>query len=147
MSSGDRPRARIEGGCLCGKVRYLSDAAPLNVAHCHCGMCRKASGAPVVTWISLPRSGVRLTAGEAVTRRSSAQAERSFCPDCGTQLTFWSERYPDDLDVTLGSLDRPEDFPAEYHIWTSAKLPWLHLDPELPAWRAFSDSGPPETAG
>lgn len=138
---------RIEGGCLCGRVRYAATAAPLHVVHCHCGMCRKASGAPVVTWVSLPKSSFRFTEGEPVARCSSAQAERSFCPDCGSQLTFWSEGYPDELDVTLGTLDRPQDLPAEYHIWTSAKLPWLHLDPGLPAWPEFSDSGPPEAPG
>ena len=34
----------IEGGCLCGAVRYRSDAQPLMQVVCHCETCRKNSG-------------------------------------------------------------------------------------------------------
>lgn len=30
----------IEGGCLCGKVRYAIDGDIGEVSHCHCSMCR-----------------------------------------------------------------------------------------------------------
>ena len=37
----------LEGGCLCGRVRYRVMAAPLDGAYCHCRMCQKSSGAPL----------------------------------------------------------------------------------------------------
>ena len=35
---------KIEGGCLCGKVRYSADAEPTFVAVCHCKNCQKGTG-------------------------------------------------------------------------------------------------------
>ena len=41
----------MEGGCLCGAVRYCVSGSPFATEYCHCGMCQKASGAPVVSWM------------------------------------------------------------------------------------------------
>jgi hypothetical protein len=32
----------IEGGCLCGKLRYAVDGDIGEVSHCHCSMCHPA---------------------------------------------------------------------------------------------------------
>ena len=42
--------ALIEGGCLCGGVRYRLTAEPERLCDCHCIDCRRASAAPFVTW-------------------------------------------------------------------------------------------------
>jgi hypothetical protein len=34
---------RVTGGCLCGAVRYESDAEPALVAVCHCASCHTGS--------------------------------------------------------------------------------------------------------
>ena len=36
------------------------------------------------------------------------------------------------MDITVATLDHPEEHPATRHIWTSSRLPWLHLDEDLP---------------
>ncbi len=125
-----------DGGCLCGAIRYRLTGPIESVAHCHCGMCRRASGAPVVTWLTVPAARFTVTKGEPARWKSSAHAERTFCPSCGAQITFWSTRYPDEIDVTLGTLDHPERYPAARHVWVADKLPWLHLDEALPAHQA-----------
>ena len=38
----------LEGGCLCGAVRYRISAAPSHTDYCHCRMCQRSTGAPVV---------------------------------------------------------------------------------------------------
>ena len=121
-----------EGGCLCGAVRYRI-AGPLpNVAHCHCSMCRRASGAPFVTWAVVPADAFKFVAGEPAMYRSSPDSERRFCPDCGAQLTFWTSRAADNVDVTVGSLDDPERCRANRHVWTGNRLGTLHVDDGLP---------------
>src|ERR1700720_1833670 len=35
----------INGGCLCGAVRYTADGDPTNATVCHCRDCQKAAGA------------------------------------------------------------------------------------------------------
>lgn len=129
-----REKDEIEGGCLCGAIRYRI-AGPVSLAvHCHCSMCRRASGAPVMTFVVAGKEDFRVIKGEPAVYRSSEHGERDFCPRCGAQLTFRTTRRPDDVDVTVGSLDRPERHPADHHIWTDNRLPWLHLDEQLPSY-------------
>lgn len=123
----------LTGGCLCGAVRYRIEGGPKgDVAHCHCSMCRRAAGSVAVTWFTVDPARLTFTQGAPARYRSSEKGERTFCGACGSPLTFWHADFPDDLDVTLGTLDRPEDMPATLNIWTQSRLPWLHLDAHLP---------------
>ena len=72
----------LTGGCLCGGVRYAIAGPPNRVVHCHCTMCRRASGGTVVTWAIVPAEAFRITAGRPAEYRSSPQATRRFCPSC-----------------------------------------------------------------
>ncbi len=128
----------ITGGCLCGAVRYAVAEPTDNVVHCHCVMCRRASGAPVVTWAVVARDGFRVTKGALTYYRSSAGARRGFCGACGAQITFEADGHPETLDVTVGTVDDPEALPASRQIWTSSKIAWLHLDEDLPSYPAFT---------
>lgn len=126
----------LEGGCLCGQVRYRAQGPVEGVAHCHCGMCRRASGAAALTWFWLPHARFKLTQGTLRIYRSSPRGKRSFCGRCGTPLTFQSLENPAEIDITLGSLDHPERLRAQRHVWTASRLPWLHLDEDLPDFPA-----------
>ncbi len=140
----EHPGEEHLGGCLCGRIRYRIAAAIDSVAHCHCAMCRRSAGAVVVTWVSVPVERFDFVKGEPAVYKSSEHGSRSFCPGCGTLLTFFSTHAPDDVDVTLGSLDHPEDHPADRHIWTASRLPWLALDGDLPAHEKWT---PPAAEG
>lgn len=122
----------LSGGCGCGAVRYRIDAAPLDVCHCHCRLCQRSSGAPVVTWLTVPRTALSLLAGAPRERRSSDTAVRGFCGDCGTALTFRADADPERVDITVASLDHPELVSPRSHIWTASAMPWLRLDDDLP---------------
>ena len=128
------PPLPLMGGCGCGAVRYAVEAAPVDVCHCHCELCRRHSGAPVVTWLTVPRAAFRLLAGVPRERRSSATAMRTFCADCGTALTFHADAEPDLVDVTVASLDAPHLAVPREHIWMRSALPWLRLDDDLPRY-------------
>lgn len=123
----------IAGGCLCSGVRYrVPHPFVGRIAHCHCTMCRRSSGAAALTWLTVRKDDFALTRGALRTYRSSAHAQRGFCPDCGSQITFYSSKAPELIDVTIGSLDTPERFAPGLHIWTDTRLPWLRLDEHLP---------------
>jgi len=126
--------AALKGGCFCGRVRYEATGVPFNVTNCHCSMCRRTTGAPFVTWFSVPRSEFRVVAGASTCFRSSSTVTRSFCPACGTQLTFASDDYPDEIDVTTCSLDDPEILPPHDHTRTSSRLRWILLADGLPEY-------------
>ena len=121
-----------EGGCFGGGVRYRVAGPPLAVAHCHCASCRRASGAAVVTWAIFPRDRFEVVAGEPARRASSPGVVRRHCARCGSPLTYETGRRPRHIDVTVGTLDRPEDFPPTMHVWTAERVPWLELADDLP---------------
>ena len=122
----------LRGGCCCGQIRYETTGTPYHESNCHCSICRRTTGAPFVTWFTVPRSQFRLLSGEPTRFRSSPKATRSFCAQCGTQLTFEHEHYSNEIDVTTCSLEDPASLPPKSHIHTSSKLGWIKLADRLP---------------
>ena len=122
----------ITGGCACGNVRYEIDLDRLDdIAICHCSMCRRSTGGTHVTWATVPRAAFRWTSGPARTFRSSDHAVRHFCARCGSQLAFVTDREPGAMDITVTTLDDAGSHAPDRHIWTSSRLPWIHLDDGL----------------
>src|SRR5512134_3668562 len=106
----------IEGGCLCGAVRYRVTGEPLARSLCHCRTCRLASGAPSVAWVVF-RSGDLAFIGQPTGFHSSPDVIRTFCGRCGTSLTYQRTSETDTIDVTTVTLDRPDDFAPTREIW------------------------------
>jgi hypothetical protein len=122
----------LQGGCFCGRIRYEVTGTPFHETNCHCSICRRTTGAPLVAWFTVRPSEFRWLSGNPCQFRSSAQATRSFCAHCGTQLTFQGDEYPDEIDVTTCSLDQPETVPPRDHSHVSSKLRWIALSDGLP---------------
>ena len=137
-----RPTSDIEGGCLCGGVRYRLQFRPKPGSDCHCEDCRRAGAAPYVTWCSVPSKAIEVMNGE-LRRVSYAGRIRSFASCCGTPLLMQDEVSSEWVDVTVASLDDPGAFPPEAAIWTEDKLPWVTLDPSRPAFRQDRDATMP----
>ena len=129
----------LTGGCFCGRVRYEAEGAPFNQTNCHCSICRRTTGAPFVAWFSVARAQFRLT-GEPTRFRSSGQATRSFCPVCGTQVTFQLDGTAE-IDVSTSSLDAPGHVPPADHIHVSSRLEWVKLADGLPQFRESRQEG------
>ncbi|MGH7141074.1 MAG: GFA family protein [Minisyncoccia bacterium] len=126
----------VEGGCLCGVIRYRLEGEPAaeGAGYCHCRRCQRSGGAPVIAWVTFPKGALTFTKGEPKTFQSSPKAIRQFCPDCGTQLVFTYTEGPDDLDISIVSLDDPSIFKPTYHIWTSSQIPWFNVADNLPRY-------------
>lgn len=116
--------AFIDGGCVCGHVRYRALAKPLHSMICHCKSCRKAASAPLVPWVTFDRRTVQFT-NAPQPYCSSEGVERGFCPQCGTPLTYSHRERPDELDLTTCSLDQPEAFPPKNDSWRQDDLCWM----------------------
>ena len=126
-----------EGGCLCGATRYRAAGPAANRCYCHCRSCRGGAGAPYVAWATVPAAGFALTRGTLATYRSSEPVTRGFCPRCGTTLTYAQRERPEELDLTVASLDEPGALAPEYHIWVSQRLPWVVLGDGLPQYEEW----------
>jgi len=92
---------KIEGGCLCGKVRYSADAEPAFVGVCHCKNCQKQAGTAFSVVFAIPKPVLsvqgtlktfndRGDSGKAVYGASARNADRQYSPrprpDLGSRL-------------------------------------------------------------
>jgi hypothetical protein len=130
----------LEGGCLCGQLRYRVSLAPIDSGYCHCRMCQKSSGAPLQATAEIPVAGFAFIKGEAKAYRSSPGAVRHFCPHCGSQLTFRMAEDPTYVSINTPTLDRPEALPPRMHIWRESRIPWFEVKDDLPR---HDRDGPP----
>ena len=127
-----RGAACLEGGCLCGSIRYRAYGPPSNATFCHCPTCRKAAGSPVVAWVTFAASSFSFVAGERTEYPSSSKVIRTFCGSCGTPLTYVHADFPSTVDVTTCSLDDPEPFAPADHTFFSHRLCWVYVNDHLP---------------
>ena len=114
----------LTGGCPCGAVRYRLDALPTDANICHCRMRQKALGSPFGAFAAVPIGRLTFTRGAPKFYRSSAIAERGFCPDCGTPLTYSGLNSPR-VSVTICSLDEPEAVAPTSQLDADNALTWL----------------------
>lgn len=134
-----------EGGCLCGAVRFRARGPSLEVNHCHCRMCQRATGQPSVAWAAFTADAIELLSGGELRRyASSSWASRGFCAVCGSPLTF---HYVEDgrpmVDVTVASFDDPAAFAPTKHLWSESAVPWLAgMDTHLPRFARSSGATP-----
>jgi hypothetical protein len=136
------PRAPVlTGGCQCGAVRYALYVEPTAADLCHCRMCQRAMGNLFMAVAGVPREQFAWTAGEPAAYRSSSVAERTFCRDCGTPLSF---RYlgRERISVTAGSLDEPARARPTVQNGIESRVPWFHELPGLPGSTTAEDPPP-----
>jgi hypothetical protein len=132
------------GGCLCGAIRYRARGPARNVTHCHCTLCRRASGAAFLTWFSVASTTFELLRGQPARFAASDQAVRTFCARCGTQLTFQFTAVPESIDITVASLDDPDRLVPQDHIYISTRLRWVRVSDGLPQ---FAGPRQPDASG
>ena len=113
------------GGCLCGDVRIEATGRPNRVGLCHCLDCRKHHGALFIAAAIIPEQALTIT-GE--TRGFTG---RFFCPRCGSSVF---NRFEDEIEVHLGSLDAPDQLMPSYECWTVRRESWL---PPFPLARHY----------
>ena len=81
---------QITGGCLCGQVRYSTNAEPAFTGVCHCTSCQKESGTAFNVVIAVPQSELSIQGSPKVyagTKGDSGQDYiRRFCPNCGSTI-------------------------------------------------------------
>ena len=128
------------GRCLCGTVRFRADSTPIWTLHCHCESCRRASGAPMVTWVGFDETAVHWETVPPKVFASSPGVERTFCPTCGSPLTFKSKRWPGELHILAAGLDEPERITPTAHVHCDEMLSWIEPGDGLSRHALASDA-------
>ena len=121
---------RIEGGCLCGAVRYHAEAEPVFTGVCHCRNCQRATGGAFAPVIGLPELALTVT-GPVKTYRDQGDSGkamlRRFCPECGSSLYDSAEAMPDLVMVLTGTLDDAGWVQPQVEIFCDSAQPWVAL--------------------
>ncbi len=128
-----------EGSCWCGDCRYFIEGDPIDTGYCHCKVCQRTCGAPVVVWSTFWRKDFRFLSGNPSTFSTSDRGVRQFCPACGTPLTLRVADEPDTIDVTLSTIQEPHSISPDYHIWCQSRVSWFETSDSLPR---YDDEGP-----
>ena len=85
--SANSDTTTLNGTCLCKRVKvHVAEAKPY-VDSCHCAMCRKWSGGPLLALDC--GTQVSFEGHENIKAFDSSDwAERGFCTNCGTHLFY-----------------------------------------------------------
>ena len=121
----------LEGGCLCGNIRYQFVSKPLFVSNCHCQQCRRHSGAAFLTHMGIPVEGFKWLKGEPAYWPSEV-FDRGFCGNCGSTIAALYHGEPEIIVVPVGSLDNADKIKPDRHIMTESQVSWLKIEDDLP---------------
>ncbi len=133
-AKGSCVMAQIQGGCLCGRVRYRADAEPRFVGVCHCTDCQRFTGTAFATVIAVPSSALELTGTlKSFTKRgdSGKSIHRRFCPECGSGIMDEADALPGIVMVNAGTLDDRSWVKPQSEIYCDSAQPWVQLGGEL----------------
>jgi hypothetical protein len=134
----------ITGGCLCGAVRYQTDAEPITTRFCWCRVCQFFAAGNAAVSVCLSTAGMSIV-GELRDYVSIADSgnrmHRRFCPTCGTHMFSEAESRPHLIFVRAGTLDDPEVARPAATIWTAKAPSWACIDESLPR---FEGQPPPK---
>ena len=135
------------GRCLCGHIRFKFDPdAVIWTGFCHCESCRRATASPVTAFFGVRDSAWRWSGGAPARHDSSPGVRRSFCPRCGTQLAFESQRHPGEIHGYTATLDDPETLPPDRHFHAEEALSWVRMADDLPRLHGPSGQIEPSAA-
>ncbi len=111
--------AEGNGTCLCSAVKFKAKTMNTQVGTCHCSMCRKWGGGPLMATDC--GTGVVFDGEENISVYDSSEwAERAFCKKCGTHL-FYRLKESGQLMMPVGLFDNEDVFEFEHQIFIDKK--------------------------
>jgi len=133
-------RTTLEGGCLCGAIRFEARGPARKPHTCSCRMCQRHTGALTVSWVEFDREAVSWTGpgGAPATYRSSQVSSRAFCPTCGSTLGAIDDKPT--IALVVGAFDRPAAKALQplSHSFRGGRPAWWHVE----IGQAGASSGP-----
>ncbi|KZY32820.1 aldehyde-activating protein [Roseovarius sp. HI0049] len=121
----------VNGGCLCGAVRFRVEAELRDPIACHCKQCRQQSG-HFFSAVAALKAAVSFARDDGLRwYRHTDIATRGFCGQCGSTL-FWRGDEGPDVMVAMGALDDTGDMKLSGHYWVDFMGDYYDIDDGLP---------------
>lgn len=137
----------MEGGCLCGAIRYRIDGPVLFVGQCYCRDCQKATGTGHTTIVGIERATLHVEGEPKIytnTGETGGKVSRHFCGECGGRLYTSGDLPGSIVMIQAGSLDDPGRVSPQSVIYMKDAVAWDRFDPELPKFEAMPETPPAE---
>lgn len=131
-TSTDEP-PRLDGGCLCGQVRYQIIGPRRDIINCHCQNCRRTHG-HVAAYTSVNKEDLVLINQQSLKwyHDQSPNTYRGFCGTCGASL-FWDARDENNkMAVSAGTLDTGHGLKTIGHIYVGEAGDYYEISDNLP---------------
>ena len=107
------------GSCLCGATRITAKSINQNVGACHCTMCRKWGGGPLMAVDC--GTDVSFEGEENISVFDSSKwAERGFCNKCGSHL-FYRLKESKQYIMAVGLFDDDKLFVFDHQVFIDEK--------------------------
>jgi len=127
------PPLAARGSCYCGAVSVTVPSPLRRPDNCHCGECRRLSGAAFTTWITAPRDQVVVNNPEGLSVFSpTPNLQRSFCKTCGSHVFTADARLPRAYGFPAGLFEGELIEPPAEDYFLDDKARWCRrsLHPE-----------------
>ena len=123
-----------KGSCLCGGIQFECIGDPFEFGLCHCTMCRKFSGGPFGSFVSIEKDNFKYIKGKELETifPSSSWASRSFCSKCGSPLMYIYHKSPNRIIISAGLFDDELNIKPKMHIFVKDKCSWFDITDDLP---------------
>ena len=128
-----------KGSCLCGEVVIELNGAITDIVHCHCSLCRKASGTAYATNGFIHSKDLRVVKGQEFIGFYERQPgrRRYFCKNCASPLYSANAADTSRLRLRIGLLDSAISERPISHNFVSSKANWDDLDASLPRYDGY----------
>ncbi len=124
----------MQGGCVCGAVRYTAGEA-LSLVNCHCRMCRSINGGAFSSYVVVRSDGFTASGDTLAEIQVGDSAIKHFCRHCGTPVFNTNPgRYPGLTMLYLGTVEGHESLEPSVNIYCSSKLAWVDALVGLPSF-------------
>ncbi len=108
-----------QGSCLCGETRFSVGNVSSDVGACHCSMCRKWGGGPLMAVDC--GTDVSFQGEENISVFNSSEwAERGFCKKCGSHL-FYRLKGSGQHIMPVGLFDDSDRFVFDHQVFVDEK--------------------------
>ena len=135
----------MSGDCLCGAVRITANTHSDSVGACHCNMCRKWGGGPLLAVDC--GTDVSIDGAEHVSAFDSSQwADRGFCNKCGSHL-FYRLKANSQYFIPVGLFDDSPAVVFDSQVFIDEKPPYYsfaNATSDMTGAEVFAKYGAPD---
>lgn len=127
----------LQGGCLCGGVRFEVSGPILSAGYCHCTHCQKRTGTASSLSARVAQSGFRFLQGTELLRsyKPPVGIPKVFCVACGSSLFSGDPLADDEVAVRFGAFDEDPGIRPQYRQFVDSAAVWEPIpDDDLPRY-------------